>query len=357
MTISNKITIFFMLAIHSLSCEKNHSSKNEYIDPQIIFSSRRWWNYDIFIHDIYGGHSTQITKNRWIDFNPSISPDSKNLLFISDRDGNREIYKIDLEWMDGYTQWRASNLTNLTLSAENEWTPVYSPLEDKIVFSKYFPENDNYDIFLMNGDGSSLVNLTKTNGYEKFPQFSPDGTFIIFQGWNKGKMDIYFLGLLENNVVNITKNINSHDIISHGNSFFPDGETIVFTSERDGNRNIYRTKINSTEVEKLTSHIAQDYEPVVSKNGEIVIFTSERDGNREIYRYDLASKNLKNLTKSNGDDWNARLYPDNKKIIFQSNRDGNWEIYMMNLDGSNQKNLTNHPSTDYSYTVLPLTNN
>ena len=66
----------------------------------------------------------------------------------------------------------------------------------------------------MNIDGSNKENLTNTNSYEKFPQFSPDGSFIVYQGWQKGKMEIYFLGLLDRNNVNITKNINSHDILS-----------------------------------------------------------------------------------------------------------------------------------------------
>ena len=107
------------------SCESGSSGELEYIDPQIIFSSRRWWNYDIFIHDIYGNNSTQLTKNKWIDFNPSLSRDSKKLAFISDRDGNREIYRMELEWMDGYTQWRGKNLINLTGTSDNEWTPSF----------------------------------------------------------------------------------------------------------------------------------------------------------------------------------------------------------------------------------------
>ncbi len=353
---SNKkliLPLFFSLFI---GCDKSSSFQNQYIDPQIIFSSRRWWNYDIFIADIYNGHMTQLTKNKWIDFNPSVSPDGEKLLFVSDRDGNREIYITDLEWMDGYTQWRGNNLRNITNSNEHDWTPVFSPVENRIAFSTYFPENDNYDIFIMNDEGGEKENLTNTSSYEKFPQFSPDGSFLVYQGWQRGKMEIFFVSLLEKNNINISRNINSNDILSHGNSFSPDGQKIVFTSERDGDRNIYLMKINGSEIEQLTDNKSNDYEPVFSRDGRSIAFTSERDGNKEIYLIDLASKNLKNLTKNMGDDWNPRFYSDSRKIVFQSTRDDNWEIYMMNLDGSNQSNLTNHPSTDYSFVVLPLIN-
>ena len=353
---NKKSNLSLLLALLIIGCENTSSNIDSYIDPQIIFSSRRWWNYDIFIHDIYASRSTQLTKNQWIDFNPSISSDSRKLLFVSDRDGNREIYSIELEWLDGYTQWRGKNLTNLTNSKENDWTPSFSPIENKIVFSTYFPKEDNYDIFIMSDDGTGKENLTNTNSYEKFPQFSKDGSFIIFQGWNKGKMDIYFLSLLDKNRINITKNPQSNDIISHGNAFSNDGSSFVFTSERDGNRNIYLAKINGSSLEKLTSSEYNDYEPTFSSDGHLIAFTSERDGNKEIYLLDVESRAIKNLTNNPGDDWNPRFYPDSKKIIFQSSRDGNWEIYSMKMNGDGQTNLTNHPSTDYSYIVLPLQN-
>ena len=45
----------------------------------------------------------------------------------------------------------------------------------------------------MNEDGTDKENLTNTPSYEKFPQFSPDGSFLIFQGWQNGKMEIFLL--------------------------------------------------------------------------------------------------------------------------------------------------------------------
>ena len=100
--------------------------------------------------------------------------------------------------------------------------------------------------------------------------------------------------------------------------------------------------INSTNLAQLTTHTSDDYEPVFSPDGQSVVFTSERDGNKEVYLSDIESRNIKNLTKDPGDDWNPRFYEDNMKIIFQSSRDGNWEIYSMDLNGRNQTNLTNH---------------
>ena len=352
------ILIGIVLLMIPNGCSKTGVVEDPYIDPHIIFTSRRWWNYDIFIADVYAGHMTHLTKNKWLDFNPAISNDGSKLAFVSDRDGNREIYALDLIWMDGYTQWEGRNLTNITQTAGHDWTPKFSPTNEKIVFTTYFPATDNYDVFIMNADGSDKQNLTNSPYYEKHPQFSPDGSFIIFQAWQKGKMEIFFSNLLDGNIINLTRNTASHDIIPQGNAFSPDEQEIVFTSERDGNRNIYIMNTDGTNQIQLTDHSAADYEPVYSPDGLSIIFTSERDGNKEIYIMNNNGLNLKNLSNNPADDWNPRYYPDNHKIVFQSLRDGpdNWEIYMMNLDGKRQTNLTNHPRTDYSFVILPLKN-
>ena len=352
------ILIGIVLLMIPNGCSKTGVVEDPYIDPHIIFTSRRWWNYDIFIADVYGGHMIHLTKNKWLDFNPAISNDGSKLAFVSDRDGNREIYALDLIWMDGYTQWEGRNLTNITQTAGHDWTPKFSPTNEKIVFTTYFPATDNYDVFIMNADGSDKQNLTNSPYYEKHPQFSPDGSFIIFQAWQKGKMEIFFSNLLDGNIINLTRNTAFHDIIPQGNAFSPDEQEIVFTSERDGNRNIYIMNIDGTNQIQLTDHSAADYEPVYSPDGLSIIFTSERDGNKEIYIMNNNGLNLKNLSNNPADDWNPRYYPDNHKIVFQSLRDGptNWEIYMMTLEGKRQTNLTNHPRTDYSFVILPLKN-
>ena len=232
------LLIGVVLLIIPNGCSKTGVVEEPYIDPHIIFTSRRWWNYDIFIADVYAGHMTHLTKNKWLDFNPAISNNGSKLAFISNRDGNREIYTADLVWMDGYTQWEGRNLTNITNSSENDWTPKFSPTTDKIVYSIYFPSNDNYDVFIMNSDGSGKKNITNSPWYEKYPQFSPDGSFIIYQTWQKGKMEIFFSNLLDGNIINLTNNTASHDIMPHGDAISTDGQKNVFTSERDGNRKI-----------------------------------------------------------------------------------------------------------------------
>ena len=346
------VNIILIVFLSLQSCEKSGVMKDSNIDPHIIFSSYRWWNYDIFISDIYGANFTHLTKNKWIDFNPSISYDGTKLAFVSERDNNREIYIMDLVWLDGYTQWEGRNLKNLTKTNGNEWSPRFSPNGEKLTYSYYESNEDNYDIYIVDKNGANKKNLTARPGYEILPQFSPDGSFIIFQSWQFGVKEISFINLLEGIEINLTAKPNSNDILTDGNSFSPDGEKIVFCSDRDGNQNIYLMNSNGSNQIQLTSHPGADYNPVFSPDGSSIVFTSERDGNREIYIMNNDGSDIKNISNNSAQDWNPKYFS-NDKILFQSLRDGNWEIYIMKTDGSRQINLTNHPRTDYSFIVLP----
>lgn len=87
-----------------------------------------------------------------------------------------------------------------------------------------------------------------------------------------------------------------------------------------------------------------------------IAFTSERDGNREIYVMDADGGNPVNLTHNKAKDNSPSWSPDGTQIAFSSDRDGNFEIYIMNADGSSPINLTKNLASDTapSWSPAPL---
>lgn len=73
-----------------------------------------------------------------------------------------------------------------------------------------------------------------------------------------------------------------------------------------------------------------------------IAFTSERDGNNEIYIMDTKGKNLQNLTNHPARDWQAAFSPDGQWMAFVSNRSGTNRIYLMNRNNNVIRPLTNH---------------
>jgi hypothetical protein len=77
-----------------------------------------------------------------------------------------------------------------------------------------------------------------------------------------------------------------------------------------------------------------------------IVFTSNRDGNGEVYVMNPDGTGQTRLTNNPAEDFNPAWSPDGSKIAFYSFRDGNDEVYVMNPDGSGQTNLTNNAASD-----------
>ncbi len=123
---------------------------------------------------------------------------------------------------------------------------------------------------------------------------------------------------------------------------------IAFTSNRDGNTEIYSVRPDGTGATRLTNNPALDADPVWSPNRQKLAFTSTRAGNDnvEIYVMNADGTGVTRLTNHAKTDTVGAWSPDGTKIAFMSTRDGNSEIYVMNANGSGLKRLTNHKDAD-----------
>ena len=77
-----------------------------------------------------------------------------------------------------------------------------------------------------------------------------------------------------------------------------------------------------------------------------LVFTSERDGNWEIYRMAVDGSNVVRLTETEISEGGASWSPDGRSLAFWSRRDGNADIFVMGADGSHPLNLAPDPEED-----------
>ena len=271
------------------------------------------------------------------------------IAFHSDRDGNWDIYVMNAD---------GSDPTRLTDNPAGDTWPSWSPDGRRIAFhsSRDDPDpnddEDVWDIYVMNADGSDLTRLTDNSAWDSYPRWSPDGQRIAFQSYGDGNWDIYVMNSDGTGRTRLTDDPASDD----GPSWSPTGRSIAFYSDRDGNREIYVMNADGSSQTRLTDNPAPDLYPSWSPNGRSLAFASGRDdpGIRSIYVMNADGSGQTRLTDNAAWDWAPRWSPDGRSMAFVSDRDdpdpidGNriWSIYVMNADGSGQTRLSDSMASD-----------
>ncbi len=253
------------------------------------------------------------------------------IAFSSDGDGDYEIYIMNAD---------GTGLKKLTDDADDELFPSWSPDARKIAFESR--KDGNPDICVMNADGSEQTNLTNNSSRHHVPSWSPDGQRIVFYSYDDNDHEIQVMNSDGSGLKQLTDN-HANDMAP---SWSPDGMRIAFCSERDGNFEIYDMDVDGGDQRRLTDNAARDMGPVWSPDGGKIAFDSNRDDNHEIYVMNPDGTEQRRLTDNAARDGNPCWSPDGKEIAFVSDRDGNREIYVMNADGSEQTRLTDNPAGD-----------
>ena len=90
----------------------------------------------------------------------------------------------------------------------------------------------------------------------------------------------------------------------------------------------------------LTRGASADRQPVYSRDGRSVVFTSDRGGNLDLWEIDLGTSAVRRLSDSPRDDWDPAFSGDGQRLLWSSNRGGNYEVWTSAVDGSGARQLT-----------------
>ena len=264
----------------------------------------------------HGQDLLQVTDHPESDYMASWSPDGMRFAFQTYRDGNREIYVIDVD---------GKNPTNLTNDPASDSFPVWSPDGTKIAF--YSTREEDYEIYVMDADGSNPVNLTMTDGVDAFPTWSPDGTRIAFYSNRDGNWEIYAMDADGSNPTNLT----NHDATDLYPSWSSDGTRIAFLSYREGDGELYVLDLETGNAARLTEGFVAPAS-AWSPDGTQIVFESDRSGDLELYVIDADGGDPVRITHHPWGNMNAAWSPDDSRIAFISGRTGNWDLFVLTLD-------------------------
>ena len=183
-------------------------------------------------------------------------------------------------------------------------------------------------------DDSGVRQLTKTDPDQDAngqPAWSPDGNQIAFSSNRDGDYELYVMNVDGSGVHQLT----DHSSWDRQPAWSPDGNQIAFSSNRDGDYELYVMNADGSGVHQLTDHRSSDQQPAWSPDGNQIAFSSNRDGDYELYVMNADGSGVHQLTDHRSSDQQPAWSPDGNQIAFSSNRDGDYELYVINADGSN----------------------
>ena len=187
----------------------------------------------------------------------------------------------------------------------------------------------DFELFVMNADGSRPTQITFNDRDDETPVWSPDGKQIVFARDHdpvRGQVDNDILTMKADGTRerNLTNSPGVHDVEP---DWSPDGDRIAFAGERDGDSEIYTLKPDGSRLRQLTANTAWDGEPSWSPDGRRIAFTSDRDATEEtpfqseIYTMRADGDDQTRLTFDDLSDFHPAWSPDGRRIAFASFRD------------------------------------
>ncbi len=208
--------------------------------------------------------------------------------FISERDGQREVYLI---------QANGTKEKRFTDNKHADYNGPFSPDGKALLVMRVEGEEGPHKLFYWPLDGSEPKRLGPDMKRLRFPNFTPDGKFVVFESSGSPEQPAHFC-------------------------------------------DIYRVDVAGKKFEQLTKNDEGNFEPVISPRGDVIVHVSSRDRVAELYAMKLDGKSPLRLTDTPRDEWGMKFSPDGSKIAFISDREGAERIWIKDFPTGPERRLT-----------------
>lgn len=260
---------------------------------RIAFLSNRDGNVEVYFAVASEGAPSvvRVTNSVFDESQVSWSADGRRIAYTSqDFDGRRTVQHVDLDTLAGEP---------VIFGSDGETDPAWSPVDDLIVFAKLEElEEDgqptgmfqSVGIFLRDPSNVNVVQLTA--GPHHFPTWAPDGKRIAYVSTqNDGQQDIY--------VINVS-------------ALGPTSEPL-----------------------RLTQDASDDYGPNWSRDGSAIAFISDRSGNADVYTIAPTGGSLTMVTQNAVNELSVKWGPDGS-LVFPSGPQDQTALFIARADGQQQ---------------------
>lgn len=265
--------------------------------------------------------------------------DSRIVYVAESGSKTRKVKRLAIMDQDGYNHQYITGGRTLVL------TPRFTPNEQKIVYMSYAkasPKVRTLDI----ETGKETV-IGDFSGMTFAPHYNPKGRDLLISVAQNGNTDIYSIGRSG------TRRLTNNPAIDTSACYSPEGNQIVFSSDRGGAQNLYIMDANGGEAKRITFGSGNYSAPVWSPRGDFIAFTKQSGGTFHIgvIRPDGSGERM--ITSSYLDE-SPSWSPNGRVIVFtREDRRGNSSLYAIDVTGYNERRI-NTPGNASDPTWSPL---
>lgn len=310
----------------------------------------------------YARRLTNHTKTQnFYNTSPAISPQGDRIAFLSDRDDYFDVYLMsvtDGEILDKVIHGqRTNNFEELHLL-----TPglTWSPDGKKLALAVKAGERDAIMVIDVETGNEEKITFDLDGIFSV--DWSQDGTALAFVGLKAPQTDIYLYTFATKELRNLTNDVfsDSDPVIS------PDGKTVYFSSDRKdmtsgtlprgfrmidfdySGKDLYSVSVTSGSISKIGGvPVSDETSPVVSPDGNKLLFISDRNGINNVYELDLTTGTERPLTNSLTGIYQLSLSHDGSKMAFASLNEAGFDVFVMRTPFERSMNVAELEPTEF----------
>lgn len=278
---------------------------------------------------------------------PGTSSDDDLLIAYNVLVSERDDYEIFVMNLDG------SEPRNISSSDGTDW--VYASLGDTLYFvSTRDVEGKGYHLFSMKSDGSDVRRLAGFLVPDSYVSARDMGRELAISRTVDGQTDLYLI----DPAGTVLRRLTDRPMPDRDPAFSPGGSLVAFRAGTMSDHDLWIVERAGGEPKRLTfypdgksrpdEHVYRAGPPRWSPSGSLISFISHQDGNYDIWLVRPDGSGLKRLTETPFDEGWHDWSPDGKRIVLDATKGEGYDIYMMDAHGAGMTRLTSSPDTEQS---------
>jgi Tol biopolymer transport system component len=217
--------------------------------------------------------------------------------------------------------------------------PAFSPDGKRIAFQRN-AIGGGLDIWVMDADGKNSTQLTTDISSDLFPSWFPDGNRIVFVSNREGQSDFWSVDIQTGREQLL---IRMNDDVGYP-QVSPDGTEIAYNSRKSGTSNVWIVPVSGGEPRQVTFETDVTGFPRWSPDSRYLAYEIKRGEDTQLFIIPREGGQATQITFSRGENFTGDWSPDGNRISFAGYRDGVWNLYWASRDGKTEKQVTNYTS-------------